>query len=78
MSNIEEYLRNIAKEEMNNAIIENLDSAIIFQYINTLEENKDIFIVYKKLIKQLVEREKYWRKSGNNIIADEFKKILEE
>jgi hypothetical protein len=62
---------------MNNAIIENLDSAIIFQYIKTLEENKDIFIVYKKLIKQLAEREQYWRKAGNNIIADEFKNVLE-
>lgn len=45
----EEEIRQIAQEELSKQIMENLDSGIIFKYINTLEErNKDLEEIEKE------------------------------
>ena len=52
MSNLsEEELRKIAKEEISKQIMQNLDSAIIFEYIKNLEiENKQLKQENNKLL----------------------------
>lgn len=45
----EEEIRQIAQEELSKQIMENLDSGIIFKYINTLEErNKNLEQIEKE------------------------------
>lgn len=50
----EEEIKKIAQEEMNRAIMKNLDSSIIFKYISNLEQEdikKDLII--NKMAEQL-------------------------
>ena len=65
----EKEFRQIAQEELSKQIMENLNSGIIFKYINTLEErNKDL------------EKEiKYWREQaeGYQGLAEQIKEDFE-
>lgn len=76
----EEEFKKFAKKTMQEQIMKNLDSSLIFTYIRNLEEDlekgKVTFKLYRQLIYQINEKEKYWRKVGNNIIADELKSLL--
>ena len=60
----EEEFRQIAQEELSKQIMENLNSGIIFKYINTLEErNKDL---------EQIEKE---HKEENGRLREELKNI---
>lgn len=76
----EQEFKKFAEKTMQEQIMKNLDSSLIFTYIRNLEEDlkkeKGAFKLYGQLIYQINEKEKYWRKVGNNIIADELKSLL--
>lgn len=76
----EEEFKKFAEKTMQEQIMKNLDSSLIFTYIRNLEEDlkkeKGAFKLYGQLIYQINEKEKHWRKVGNNIIADELKSLL--
>lgn len=63
--NEEEKLRKIANEEMKKAIMENLDSSLIFTYIQSLEKelnqekekNKELFEEYNKRVSTIIKYE---------------------
>lgn len=81
MSNLsEEEMRKIAEKTIHEQIMKSLDSTLIFTYIKNLEEDLEkeegAFKIYRNLIYQINEKERYWRKVGNNIIADELKSLL--
>ena len=62
----EKEFRQIAQEELSKQIMENLNSGIIFKYINTLEErNKDL---------EQIEKE---HKEENGRLREKVKKIEE-
>lgn len=86
----EEEIRQIAQEELSKQIMENLDSGIIFKYINTLEErNKDLEEIEKEhkeengrlrdKIKELEKEIIYWKEQaeGYQGLAEQIKEDFE-
>ena len=59
----EDKLREIAKQEMTNAIMNNLDSSLIFTYIKNLEDKNKELENYYKNEKVLWDRKDYISKS---------------
>ena len=79
----EERLRKIAQEEIKKQIMENLDSSIIFTYINNLEENlKNNYISKDKIrakIDEICENHKIYEEYFVVVkVIDILKELLEE
>lgn len=71
---MEDKLREIAKEEMQKAIMENLDSTLIFTYINKLEEeNKQL--KFDKEQERAIKRH-YKELLDNSVSKDEIKEVI--
>ncbi len=82
----EEELRKIAKEEASKFIMENLNSVIIFTYIQNLEKEienlKEINKEYQKLNEKIIQEmanyiKNEWGFANNDEVIDYFRKGCE-